>query len=213
MTDRILAREAQAIKRLKKRATAHGKRFLADLIEIGKRLQRAKARVGHGNWTIWLQKNFRMSADSASNYMRLHDLSATPEFRSLRNLPIEALYLLARTPAEIRMAVAERADAGEAITRGTIVSVRAEGETKRIVPLYSQEAPAPLRTLVLTDAPEPKFIRPAPAPEPAPAKLLPQPADANYHALFNAWERASADERRRFLAAIGAEYRCEPTKH
>jgi hypothetical protein len=131
MTDRILAREAQAIKRLKKRATAHGKRFLADLIEIGKRLQRAKARVGHGNWTTWLQKNFRMSADSASNYMRLHDLSATPEFRSLRNLPIEALYLLARTPAEIRMAVAERADAGEAITRGTIVSVRAEGETKR----------------------------------------------------------------------------------
>jgi hypothetical protein len=165
--DRDLAREVAAIKRLHKRATAHAKRLLADLIEIGERLQRVKDRVGHGNWLSWLRKNFDWSPESAGRYMSLHDLSQTAEFRRLRNLPLDMLYLLARTTADVRKAMAARAEAGEIVTRHMIFTERVERETRSVPFVRVPEPRRPPRTLTLTLEPEPE---PEPEqPEPAPA--------------------------------------------
>jgi hypothetical protein len=110
-----LAVEIRAIRRLQKSATAHAKRLLADIVEIGKRLDRVKERVGHGNYIPWLKKNFGMSADTAENYVAVFRLSRSPEFRKLRNLPLDILYLLGRksTPPETVTIVARRVEAGE----------------------------------------------------------------------------------------------------
>ena len=112
--DRILTNEVRAIKRLEKDVTAHGKRKLAAIIEIGKRLERVKDRVGHGNWLAWLKRNFKWSGDTAERYMGTWRISQTLEFRRLRNLPLEALYLLARksTPEEARITVSKLIETG-----------------------------------------------------------------------------------------------------
>jgi len=116
--DPVLRREIAAILRLKKRAASHGKRYVADIVEIGKRLSRNKDRVGHGYWLDWLHRYFRWSGDTAANYINVFELSKTPEFRRLRNLPGEALYLLARRNVlpETRIAIAARVEAGEKVT-------------------------------------------------------------------------------------------------
>jgi hypothetical protein len=112
-----LAKAVKAIRRLKKRAEVRGRRFLDDLVEIGKWLSRTRDRVGHGNWLPWLRKNFNWSGDTAANYMRLYELSQTPKFRSLRNLPLDLLYLLARKsfPEPIRDDIADRIERGEPV--------------------------------------------------------------------------------------------------
>jgi len=140
--DLVLRREVAAIRRLKKRAASHGKAFLADIIEIGKRLSRVKDRVGHGNWLPWVRDNFGWTDQTASNYMNVFELSKTAEFLRLRNLPLEALYLVARrnvTP-EARIAIRERVEAGEKITpKQARLAIRAPQERVTIPPSPSQE--------------------------------------------------------------------------
>ena len=116
--DTDLRREVKAILRLKKRAASHGKRFITDIAEIGKRLARVKKRVGPGNFLSWVRKNFKWSADTAENYISVYKVSQTPRFRSLRNLPLEVLYLLGRrTVSEAaREAIAEQVEAGKKVT-------------------------------------------------------------------------------------------------
>ena len=116
--DTVLRREVKAILRLKKRAASHGKRFITDIAEIGKRLARVKNRVGHGNWLPWLRQNFDWSGDTAENYINVYRVSQSPKFRSLRNLPLEVLYLVGRrTVSEAaREAIAEQVEAGEKVT-------------------------------------------------------------------------------------------------
>jgi hypothetical protein len=114
----VLRREVAAIRRLKKRVASHGKAWLADIIEIGGRLERLKARIPHGDWLPLLKKEFEWSVATADNYIAAKRLSRSPEFKRLRNLPLELLYLLGRRKVsnEFRAAVAARAEAGEKIT-------------------------------------------------------------------------------------------------
>lgn len=90
--DPVLAEHAAMIRRL-------GKRVVKDVIEIGRRLQEAKDLVGHGGWTAWLEREFDWSQDTASNFIKLYTLSQDPKFQTVRNLddlPLNALYLMAR---------------------------------------------------------------------------------------------------------------------
>jgi hypothetical protein len=64
--DRVLRREAITIRRLHKRATKEGKRFIATAIEIGKRLSRVRDRIGHGNWLPWRRENFADWSDDTA---------------------------------------------------------------------------------------------------------------------------------------------------
>jgi hypothetical protein len=119
--DPILRREVQEIQRLKKRATTYGKKVLNDVIAIGKRLERIKDRVGHGNWLPWLRQNFEWSGDTATNYVNIYKLSQTPKFRRLRDLvPLECLYVLARKSEEVRDEIINRAEAGKTFTISAI---------------------------------------------------------------------------------------------
>jgi hypothetical protein len=86
------------------------------------RAARMKPRVGLGNWLPWLRKNFDWSDDTAAGYIDVYELSRNPKFRSLRNLPLEALYLLARktVPEEARDAIVARAEEGKKITAADV---------------------------------------------------------------------------------------------
>jgi hypothetical protein len=67
------------------------------VIEIGKRLIKAKAIAGHGNWLPWLDREFGWTDDTALNFMRVATLAESRKFRDL-NVPISGLDLLARAP-------------------------------------------------------------------------------------------------------------------
>jgi hypothetical protein len=104
-----LAEHAAAIRRL-------GKRVVADVIEIGRRLSKCKDICGHGNWLPWLDREFEWTEQTALNYMRLAELNKSKPVLDW-DLPVKALYLLAApsTPPEARDEIIERAQAGEAI--------------------------------------------------------------------------------------------------
>jgi hypothetical protein len=115
--DRIVQQETRAIRRLNERAMERSKRLVADIVEIGKRLSRVKEHVGHGNWTPWLDRNFGWSNDMAERFVRVFQLSKSTKFRSLRNLPLELLYFLARksTPEEMREVAVTSVKAGKPV--------------------------------------------------------------------------------------------------
>jgi Protein of unknown function (DUF3102) len=108
-----------------------GKRVVADVIEIGRRLTECKKLLGHGNWGAWLDREFGWSDRQALNFMRVYELaeSKSENFSDL-HLPVSVLYLLAApsTPPEVRKEVIEQAKRGEKLThRKTIERVRLSG--------------------------------------------------------------------------------------
>jgi hypothetical protein len=107
-TEIVLAEHAAVIRGL-------GKRVVADIIEIGRRLTDAKKIAGHGNWLPWLEREFGWSRQTADNFINVYEANGkVPNFGNL-NLPLSGLYLLAKpsTPDEARAEVIERAEAGE----------------------------------------------------------------------------------------------------
>jgi len=107
----VLAEHAEAIR-------AAGKRVIADIIEIGRRLSECQKMLGHGNWLGWLEREFGWSDRTALNYMRVYDLSGKSETVADLSLPVSGLYLLAApsTPDEARDAIIGRAEAGEMLS-------------------------------------------------------------------------------------------------
>jgi hypothetical protein len=114
-----LAQNAEAIREL-------GKRTIADVIEIGKRLIQSKKLCGHGNWLTWLDREFGWSEDAAEKFMRV---AKSPFSIPARNfeLPLDGLYLLtaSTTPEEVRTEILDRAEAGEKITVKSVRKARA----------------------------------------------------------------------------------------
>ena len=152
--DLVLRREVAAIHRLKKRAALHGKAYLADIIEIGGRLERLKARVPHGDWLPLLRKEFDWSVATADNWIAVKRLSRSSEFKRLRNLPHEILYLLGRRNVsdELRAAVAARVKTGGKITLSEVKN------TVRIGPRNTPPEPQSNRLSIVSaehDAPTP----------------------------------------------------------
>ncbi len=45
--------------------------YLLTKIEVGKRLIQAKEMVEHGEWANWLESNFALSQDTATNFMNV----------------------------------------------------------------------------------------------------------------------------------------------
>jgi Protein of unknown function (DUF3102) len=143
----ILDDHAAEIRRL-------GRRLIADIVEIGRRLTECKAIVGHGNWLPWLEQEFGWTDDTALNFMRAHELSKSRKFRDL-SLPVSSIYLLAApsTPESARDEIFDRAEAGENLSvtevkrtiegakRG-MVFVTAAGHAERGVDLYQTPAAA-----------------------------------------------------------------------
>ncbi|WP_454617534.1 DUF3102 domain-containing protein [Bradyrhizobium cenepequi] len=97
---------------------ALGKRVVGDIVEIGRRLTDAKARLGHGQWLPWLEREFGWKEQTARNFMQVHAMvGKSPKFGDL-NINASALYLLARpsTADDIRDDVIARAANGQSIS-------------------------------------------------------------------------------------------------
>jgi hypothetical protein len=138
----ILAEHADAIRSL-------GKRVIADVIEIGRRLTDAKQLAGHGNWIPWLDREFGWTEQTALNFIRVYELAESKNFLDL-SLPVSGLYLLAApsTSAEARDEIIERAAGGEKVTTAQVKATIGKGKsrkppTKRQSRKTSQQAPAP----------------------------------------------------------------------
>jgi hypothetical protein len=107
---------------------------IKQIIEIGRRLTRAKELCGHGNWLLWLEENFGWTDRHALNFMRVYELSLKSEidFGNLE-LPISGLYLLAApsTSDEAREAVIDAAAKGEKITVAKVKEAVAATKPKK----------------------------------------------------------------------------------
>lgn len=117
MSDDLITREATLADHADAIRTL-GKRVIADVIEIGRRLTEAKRIAGHGNWLPWLEREFRWTDRTALNFMRVHELAMKSETVSDLDIPVRGLYLLAApsTPDEARAEVLARAEGGEALS-------------------------------------------------------------------------------------------------
>jgi Protein of unknown function (DUF3102) len=111
----FLAREAKAIRRLKARAA---QRLLTDVIEMGRRLDRVRRRIPHGDWLPWLKKNFAWTDDTALNYIRVFQSRGRFKSRTIRDLPLSSIFILARedTPPAVFEQVGSFAKTGKKLT-------------------------------------------------------------------------------------------------
>ena len=66
----------------------------ASIIEIGRRLNEAKAQLSHGEWLPWLREKVDLSERSAQNFMRLaREYSKSAEIADLGAAKALALWL------------------------------------------------------------------------------------------------------------------------
>jgi Protein of unknown function (DUF3102) len=147
LAERRLAEHAKAIRAL-------GKRAVADIIEIGRRLTEAKAIAGHGNWLPWLEREFGWTDKTAEKWMHVYALSLKFELGSNIDVrpTLSALYLLAApsTPDEVREAVIERSEAGEHFSAADV---------KRLVTEIKKPAEPPVEvSMTIEDKPKPTRI-------------------------------------------------------
>lgn len=161
--DSVLAEHAAAIRAL-------GKRVIADVIEIGRRLTDAKAIAGHGNWLPWLEREFGWSEKTAERFMSVHMLGGKFDNLSNMTLPVSGLYLLAApsTPEEARDAIIDRAQAGEPVS---------VAEIKRTIDTAKNRT-QPARKAARKTAAEIAFTQCAPTPNPPSNDAAPTPAGA-----------------------------------
>jgi len=114
----FLAEKAGAIRAL-------AKNVVRDVIEIGRHLSEAKARVRHGAWYSWLENEFGWSEDTALNFMRTFEaFGANPERVRDISLPLKSFYKLAApsTPQSARDKALERAK-GEQLSHSEVQKI------------------------------------------------------------------------------------------
>lgn len=132
---------AEAIRRI-------GKRILSDVLEIGERLTKARRLVGPGHWLAWLKTEFGWSDETARRFM---DVYETSQFHNLWDLqvPVSALYDIARAPKEVREEVVAQCSDGE---RRSLADVR--------------------RVIAASKAAREDKVSPSPPPQPSNADLV-----------------------------------------
>lgn len=83
---------------------------IASMMETGRDLAAAKARLGHGKFGPWLAAEFRWSERTAQNYMRAF-ATLGPKSATVADLPPTIINMLAAAPAPIRERVLQRREA------------------------------------------------------------------------------------------------------
>jgi predicted nucleic acid-binding Zn-ribbon protein len=88
------------------------------IIENGHDLQDAQDRVGHGQFTIWIEGCFPWSRSAAYKMMNTFTNFKSVNFTRLENIQSSVLYLLAApsTPESARIEAIEKAENGEKLT-------------------------------------------------------------------------------------------------
>jgi hypothetical protein len=148
--DLVVAEHADAIRVL-------ARNVIANVVEIGRRLTEVNHRIEHGQWLMFLDREFGWSDQTARNFMHVFDLSNSKRVLDL-DLPLRSLYLLAApsTPSEVRDNIIEDAQRGEKLTHAEVVKrVRQSRSSSR----KSRKAEAIQSEQEQAEAPEPAVDR------------------------------------------------------
>jgi hypothetical protein len=178
---RVLARYAQEIHKLCRRTAA-------DVIRIGKLLSDARKRMPYGSWLPWLESEFGWSADTADNFIRVHEFSRTAQFRKIRNLPSPSvLYLLANPnmPEAARAEIIERIEGGEKVKVADVKRLRLPVTVEPQTVVVPADVHAEKERQTVAD-PQPEKesvdepVRQSPPPKPVePVRQSPPPMDVH----------------------------------
>ena len=121
---------------------------LSYAIEIGRRLNEAKAVLDHGQWGPWLEREVNFSQSTANNYMKIFErygsdqvsLFGDAKSQTLGNLPYtKALKLLAVPEDEVETFVEEH-DVANMSTRELEQAIRERDEAKRKLEAVQDDA-------------------------------------------------------------------------
>lgn len=128
--------------------------MIRDIIEIGRRLSDAKARVGHGNFLPWIEREFGWAERTARRFMEVHEAALKSAKLADLEISVSGLYLLAApsTPDEARAAVIERAEAGEQLSVADVQKIVDDALTKQAEKNVEEAASAPAGPLSGVDA-------------------------------------------------------------
>jgi hypothetical protein len=101
--------------------------------EAGERLTKAKEHLGHGHWLGWLEREFKLSEQSARNFMNVYETFKSKT--TVLDLPIDAsaLYLLAAPSVsqDARDEAIEKAKSGEKIDKKGAKAIRDKHKSEK----------------------------------------------------------------------------------
>jgi hypothetical protein len=122
---------------------SRGKHVVGDIIEIGRLLTECKARLSHGQWPPWLEREFAWEETTARRFMSVYWLNGKSGKLQDLSFDVSALYKLAArsTPDTVREEVLERARQGEHVSL-KIVAEAVKPQTVAM-PVYSSPGPRP----------------------------------------------------------------------
>lgn len=113
---------------------------LGHAIEIGRRLEEAKALVPYGEWGNYIEKELSYSQSTANNFMRIFDeygaaqqslFGPVADSQALGNLSYTKALKLLAVPREEREAFAEAVDAEHISTRELEAAIRERDEARK----------------------------------------------------------------------------------
>jgi hypothetical protein len=110
-------------------------RMKASIIDTGRDLLSIKNMIEPRTFGQWLEVEFGMTVRTAQNYMAAAELVA--EYETVSHLPTTTLYRLASAPDAVRVAMVERLDKGQTVSKSDISDAvwhhrHAEAEAQRI---------------------------------------------------------------------------------
>lgn len=96
-----------------------------NIIEIGKRLVLAKAKLPHGEWRNWLKDNFNLSKSTANNFMRCAERFSN--FQTSGNLnPSQMVEMLSLPAEETEKFISEKSAEGMPVESMSVKKLREE---------------------------------------------------------------------------------------
>lgn len=113
---------------------------LGHAIEIGRRLEEAKALVPYGEWGNYIEKELSYSQSTANNFMRIFDeygaaqqslFGPVAESQALGNLSYTKALALLAVPREERESFAQEVDAEHLSTRELEAAIRERDEARK----------------------------------------------------------------------------------
>lgn len=133
---------------------------LGHAIEIGRRLEEAKALVPYGEWGNYIEKELSYSQSTANNFMRIFDeygaaqqslFGPVADSQTLGNLSYTKALKLLAVPREEREEFAEAVDAEHLSTRALEAAIRERDEARKALKTSEARLADTQRTLADTD--------------------------------------------------------------
>jgi hypothetical protein len=139
-TSHVLAEHAAAIRQI-------GKRVIADLIEVGGRLNTCRDILKDDRrWRAWLKTELKLSHQSAGRFIQIYELAEERSNLDHLDLSVSAIYLLAApsTPESARDEIIERAASGERLSHAGVQATIAEAKGRQ-EPAKPKQAKSPTK--------------------------------------------------------------------